>query len=286
MPYRKSSDADVAARSGKRNAVKSCLRALDVIEYFTDASQPLRTIDISEALQIPNSSADEILRTLAASGYLSYNHVSKRYAPSYRLVATARGIERGFFGGECIHDLLNDLRRETGATVFLTLQNDCWVQSVAEIRGSWLVSLAKPDYPTEVIRYDHDRWRPGTNFAAAMLAQKSNIEIIELAKRAQQIGLGPKGPALMKSLVDRVARTRAQGFAMCRRGEHAPVDSVAVPLYIPQSVTPYAVGVVGDALFASEGDGKRMAAAMRGVIARHSEALYRMNTAPAAVGIH
>ncbi|WP_165611252.1 helix-turn-helix domain-containing protein [Sphingomonas jatrophae] len=265
--------------------MKSCLRALDVIEYFTGHAVPARTIDISEALGIPNSSADEILRTLAASGYLSYNRVTKRYAPSYRLVATVRGIEHGFFGGDCIHDLLTDLRVETGATVYLTLQNDCWVQSVAEIRGSWLAPRAEPDYPTEVIRYDHDRWRPGTNFAAAMLAQKSNVEIMELATRAQQMGLGPKGPALMKSLVDHVARTRAQGFAMCRRGDYAPVDSMAVPLHIPHAVTPYAVGVVGDTLFTGDGDVKRMASAMRGVIARHSEALHRM-PARSAAGIH
>lgn len=274
------------AQSG-RGGVKSCLRALDVIEYFTRVGAPARTIDISEALGIPNSSADEILRTLAGTGHLSYNRTTKRYMPSYKLVVTMRGLERGFFGGQSIYDLLDELRIETGGTVFLTLQNDCWVQSVACVQGCWLKREEEVDFPTEVIRYDHDRWRPGTNFAAAMLAQQSNVEIMDLATRAQSLGLGPKGPASMKSLVDRVARTRAQGFALCRRTDKVPVDSMALPLHVPHSVSPYAVGIVGDALFESEADVKRMAVAMRGVILRYSE---RMRQSPAfgpmGAGIH
>ncbi|MET0269064.1 MAG: hypothetical protein ABW173_01430 [Sphingomonas sp.] len=85
---------------------------------------------------------------------------------------------------------------------------------------------------------------------------------------------------------DRVARTRAQGFATCRRADHAPVDSVAVPLHIPHAVAPYAVGVVGDALFAADADVKRMASAMRGMIARHGEALHRIARRGAIARVH
>jgi len=272
------------ARPNSRGGVKSCLRALDVIDYFTHVGAPARTFEVSEALGIPNSSADEILRTLAASGYLSYNRLTKRYAPSYKLIATARGIEHSFFGGDYVHDLLDDIRVETGATVYLTLQNDCWIESVAEIRGGWLKSAEDVDFPTEVIHFDRDRWRPGTNFAAAMLAQQSNAEIIELAARAQKLGLGPQGPVLMKYLVDRVARTRAKGFAVARRSDTVILDSLAVPLQVPHSVAPYAVGVVGDSLFESEGDIKKMAGALRSVILRHSETIYRGSMrAPAGV---
>ncbi|CAN5476107.1 hypothetical protein BH09PSE4_BH09PSE4_23490 [soil metagenome] len=262
---------------GGGGGVKSCLRALDVIEYFTRSRAPARTIDISEALDIPNSSADEILRTLACTGHLSYDRVSKRYAPSYKLVATVREIERDFFGGDSIDDLLNKLRVETGATVFLTLQNDCWVESVAAVRGHWLTPEDEVEYPTEIIRYGSNGWRPGTNFAAAMLSLQSNVEIMDLAMRAQKLGLGPTKPTLMKSLVDRVARTRAQGFALARRGDHSAVDSIAIPLHIPRAVAPYSVGVVGDALFNSEADVKRMASVMRSIVLSHSGRLNEMS---------
>ena len=63
--------------------VKSAARTIEIIEYFTTISQPVRTREISDALSIPNSSVDEILRTLAGKGFLAFNRRTKRYAPSY-----------------------------------------------------------------------------------------------------------------------------------------------------------------------------------------------------------
>lgn len=271
------------ARSVNQSGVKSCLRALDIVHYFTRHDAPARTIDISEALGIPNSSADEILRTLATMGYLTFNRETKRYVPSYKLVATGRSIERNFFGGNYIGELLSEIKKETGATVYVTFQNDCWVENVAEMRGRWVTPDDEIDFPTEVILYDKDRWQPATNFAAAILAQHSNVEIIKLVTRAQQLGLGPSGPSLMKYLVDRIAQIRAKGFALCRRNDIV-LDSIAVPLQLPNAVSPHAVGIVSEKLFESEGDIKRMASAMQAAVMRHRERLYEASAAQAVQG--
>ncbi len=263
-------------RSQGRGSVKSCLRTLDVIEYFMQAQAPARTIEISEALRIPNSSTDEILRTLAAAGYLSYNQATKLYAPSYKLVSNARAIDNSFFGRGRVQDVMEALRRETGATVFLTQQNDFWMESVAELVGAWTaVPGEKPKYGTEMICFDRNSWRPGTNFAAAMLAQQSNVAIMQLATRTQRISVGPKGPALMKTLVDRIAHTRSRGFALCRRKSNIPVDSIAMPLRVPHSVASYAIGVVGDPLFSNDNDVKRMLSAMQSVVLCHNDAVHQ-----------
>ncbi len=100
MAQKRPKFAHPGARDAAQGGVKSCLRALDILHYFTTHAAPARTIDISEELGIPNSSADEILRTLASMGYLTFNRETKRYVPSYKLVATGRGIERNFFGGD------------------------------------------------------------------------------------------------------------------------------------------------------------------------------------------
>jgi len=274
------SESDAAeGRSRGRGSVKSCLRTLDVLEYFMRARAPARTIEISEALGIPNSSADEILRTLAATGYLSYNPSSKLYSPSYKIVANAGAIEDGFFGSGRISRIMEDMRRETGATVFLTQQNDCWVESIAELAGGWEAAPGyQPTYPSELVCFDHNIWRPSTNFAAAMLAQHSNVAILQIASRTQRLGLGPKGPALMKNLVDRIAHTRTRGFALCRRKATIPVDSIAMPLRVPHAVASYAIGVVGDPLFENDNDVRHMLSAMQAVIFRHQEGLRSAGT--------
>lgn len=265
-------------RSSGRGGVKSCQRTLEVIEYFIRTGAPARTVEISATLEIPNSSADEILRTLSSGGYLSYNFETKLYAPSYKLVASVGAIERSFFGDGSVAEMLKNMQAETGATVFLTHQNDCWAEHVAEREGGWNLRREKPEYPMEMVSFANSNWRPGTNFAGAMLAQKSNVAIIQLVSRAQRIGLGPTGPASMKSLVDRVARTRARGFALCRRGPSSPVDSIAIPLPIPNGTVPYAVGVVGDPLFENDNDVRKMVAAMRSVAFSHIHSMRRMGT--------
>jgi DNA-binding IclR family transcriptional regulator len=272
-----SSQAEVRSRG--RGSVKSCLRTLEVLEYFMNAGVPARTIEISEALGIPNSSADEILRTLAAAGYLTYNQATKLYAPSYKIVANASSIEQSFFGGGQINEIMEDMSRETGGTVFVTQQNDCWSESIAETLGDWKASPdAAPSYPAQMICFERNSWRPGTNFAAAMLAQQSNVDIIQLAARTQRLGLGPKGPTLMKHLVDRIAQTRSRGFSMCRRSRAMPVDSIAMPLRVPHGAAAYAIGVVGDPLFASDNDVRRILSAMQSVLFRYNDGIRRSRT--------
>lgn len=273
------SGSQAEGRSRGRGSVKSCLRTLEVIEYFMNAGVPARTVEISEALGIPNSSADEILRTLAATGYLTYNSANKLYAPSYKIVANASSIERSFFGDGRIAEIMEDMRRETGATVYVTQQNDCWSESIAETLGEWKAAPdVVPNYPTEMICFERNSWRPSTNFAAAMLAQQSNVDIIQLATRTQRLGLGPKGPTLMKLLVDRVAQTRSRGFSLCRRNRSQPVDSIAMPLRVPHGVASYAIGVVGDPLFASDNDVRQMLLGMQSVIFRYNDGLRRRKT--------
>ena len=247
--------------------VKSAARTIEIIEYFTTISQPVRTREISDALNIPNSSVDEILRTLAGKGFLAFNRRTKRYAPSYKIVGMAQAIERGFFGGDCLRGLLNDLRQETGASVYLTSQNDCWVENVAAVQGSWLGE--DNNFRRELLFFDGGAWAPSTNFAGAMLTLRSNVEIIDLAVRSQEIGLAPKSQCAMNDLIEKVKRIRYRGFALCRRDDDVKVESIACPMHLPQSDAPMAVGLLGDKLLENDRSAGELARTMQHLIARH-----------------
>ncbi|RVT90476.1 helix-turn-helix domain-containing protein [Sphingomonas crocodyli] len=267
-----SSRPDRASGTQKARAgVKSCLRTVEVINFFMGVSAPVRTTKVSEALGIPNSSADEILRTLSVSGFLSYNAVSKLYSPSYKLVANVRTIERNFFGEDAIAGLMADLRAETGATVIVTQQNDCWVDPVALVTGDWVEQDER--YPAEMVCHVGNMWRPSTNFAAAMLTRHSNVQLADLTMRTQQMGIGPDGPSMFEALVDKVERTRARGYAVHRRNGASPVDSIAIPLIVTHAASPHAIGVVGPRLFSCEADEKRIARTVQQVTSRHLDRL-------------
>jgi DNA-binding IclR family transcriptional regulator len=145
--------------------------------------------------------------------------------------------------------------------------------------GGWKAAPdATPSYPTEMVCFERNSWRPSTNFTAAMLAQQSNVDIIQLATRTQRLGLGPKGPTLMKHLVDRIAQTRSRGFSICRRSRSQPVDSIAMPLRVPHGVASYAIGVVGDPLFQSDNDVRQMLSGMQAVLFRYNDGIRRRKT--------
>lgn len=261
-------------RQGTRGSVKSCLRTFEVIEYFVQTGAAARTSDISGALGIPNSSVDEILCTLAGAGYLTYCQATKNYAPSFKLVLNMKAIESAFFGGAELDRLLADVRAETGATVFLVHQNDCWLEKVAEADGPWRRPAGERPFAKELISRRSNSWRPGTNFAAAILAQQSNTAIVRLARRTQSLGqTGRDDAALLDQLLDRVSRTRSRGYSLCRRDGAVPIDSLAIPLPLPGRVAPHAIGVAGAWLFDSENDIRQLHAAMKAVIHRHVHTL-------------
>jgi DNA-binding IclR family transcriptional regulator len=268
-----------AGKKGKTDMVKSCARALDVIEYFTFTSRPARTAEISANLGIPNSSADEILRTLLGKGYLTFNSRSKHYAPSYKIVGTCRAIEQSFFGGGRVSEMLEKIRQETGATVYMTVQNDCWIESVAEIEGSWHGREYPADYYSrKLIEYDETGWRPATNFAGAILALQSNVDIMKVASRSQKMGLTPKNDAAMTSLIERVRHIRAQGYALCRRSDSVEVESIACPTRFPESNVPVAVGILGKNLLTDAEQTRKLATFVRNTIAQYQgQPTYSMN---------
>jgi DNA-binding IclR family transcriptional regulator len=278
MPDMKTPKDRTAVKKGKTDMVKSCARALDVIEYFTFTARPARTAEISSNLGIPNSSADEILRTLLGKGYLTFNSRTKHYAPSYKIVGTCRAIENGFFGGGRVAQMLEKIREETGATVYMTVQNDCWIESVAEIEGSWHSREYPADYSRKLIEYDESGWRPATNFAGAILALQSNVDIMKVASRSQKMGIAPKNDMAMTSLIERVRHIRAQGYALCRRSDTIEVESIACPTRFPESNVPVAVGILGKNMLTDAEQTRKLATFVRNTIAQfQGQPTYSMN---------
>lgn len=253
----------------ERGTVKSCDRTIDVLEYFASVHGPVRTSEVSATLGLPNSSIDDILRTFAARGYLTFNRLSKTYQPSYKIIGTARAIERSYFGDGRMAALLRDLRDETGATVYMTVQNDCWLETVAALEGSWHFDGETIDYRRTLVHYDDGGWRPATNFAGILLASQSNVDVMDVAGRSQKIGIAASGAPAMGELIERVGRIRTRGYALCRRNDTIEVESIACPLPSGSNV-PVAIGLIGhDLNLRDEAQTRRLAMGMRQTIARY-----------------
>lgn len=221
-------------RSG--GVVKSSLRVLSVMEYFQGNPRPARTTEISRALGVPNSSIDDILKTLVRTGYLAFDSRLKVYLPSYRIVTLARRLEGAFFGGTAVSDLMDEVHRRTGQTVWLCMQNDRWVQCSAIISGSDFHSGVHVEGFTD---YD---W--STAAGMALLSGKPQEMVVEIAKRMFRTEPPAKRTASVSALLDKVRTVRKQGYATSRGFSAQGVTAVAVSFQPKFMRVPVAIGLV------------------------------------------
>lgn len=253
------------------SAVKSCARVVDVLDYFETTGKSVRTSEVSRELNIPNSSADEILKTLATKGYLTFNPRTKRYSPSYRLVNAAARIEQRFFDGPALSKLLTDLWHATGETVSLVAQNDYSMQCVATLEGACPVAVSLQDY--EQFKYfvvpGMNGLRPSGNFAAALLSTKSDLEIAEIAQHTGPARVVARRATVVDQLLEKLGKVRNQGFAICRRSDALHVESVAVPFSMKRGDVSLVVGVFGSRLFAEDRSAYQLGLLVKSTISRY-----------------
>jgi len=202
-----------------------------VLEYFGELRRPLRAIDIVTAFDMPPSSADQLLKTLAGAGYLIFDDRTKLYRPAPRLLGFASWMNDGCFAGCDVERLIIDLRRTTGEFVSLTVQNDCEMQIVyysatAEWEGEY------------VSKHLYERKVPvlGSVAGCALLSQVADCDLARIRLRTRK-------SALIKpyeQVVAEVRRARQNGYAA---GDMTPYRNYGVRIDFP-----WAVGCIAMAL--------------------------------------
>jgi DNA-binding IclR family transcriptional regulator len=116
-------------RERRRNAAKSAERAFDVLHYFGAEARPLRATEIRRAFHLSPSSADQLLKTLVDSAYLTFNAATKLYFPSPRLLRFATMLTRHYRGDGLLR-LMSQLQAETGEKVVVVTLCDVTIQLV------------------------------------------------------------------------------------------------------------------------------------------------------------
>lgn len=97
--------------------------ALDLIELFSRQKTPLTLTRMSRALDIPKSSAFNLIDTFLARGLLYEIHPRGGYYPTRRLFDLAREIMEGDSVLPLIHGDLVSLAASTGETVLLSARD-------------------------------------------------------------------------------------------------------------------------------------------------------------------
>ncbi len=105
---------------GKRHLVKSAQRVVEVLEYFDWDRRAARVNDICSALSYPQSSTSELLRSLAALGYLYYNRSRRTYSPTARVTLLGAWVEPDLFRAGKAFAAVDRIAERTGETVVIS----------------------------------------------------------------------------------------------------------------------------------------------------------------------
>lgn len=206
------------------NDVKSASRVLDLLELFSEVRGAMGVSDVSRRLAIPKSSAQGLLATLAARGYL------ERRGSAYVL---PEGLEDGrWVGGvrsrliRLAQPAMDRMARESGESVFLgVMTENLDIQYVAKA-----ISAAELRYDASL---EHRRAAYSTTIGLVCLAQMNEAALAAYFARVRLRPLTERTVTNEQLLRKLLQRVRRQGYAELRDTNHMGVSGVSAPVFGP-----------------------------------------------------
>jgi DNA-binding IclR family transcriptional regulator len=203
-PESRSIKAGMERPGNKRNLSRSATRALDILEYFAMVGRPLRTVEISQALDIGTSSIDQLLKTMVDSAYLQFDPSNKLYYPSPRLVNFGSWLSDNYFGEDRICRLMRSIQDETGETITLSIRHGAFMQIVDVYAPPARAGTIPKGLRVPII---------DTVIGSAFLAAHNDKEVIRIVDQITAATHSKVSPDELRDLLARVQSIRSKGYA-------------------------------------------------------------------------
>jgi DNA-binding IclR family transcriptional regulator len=201
-----SDDADA-----DRGAVKSLVKALDILEAAARATVPPRIADVAIASGISRPTAYRIVQTLVAKGYLSQDAQSGRLSPGYSLLMLSAGLlDRSRLRIEALPHL-QELANLTGERTNLGILH--------RNKVLYLAGVEKPSLPTIYSRFGKSAPAHCCSLGKAILAFLTPQELQELLAAEPLRPETPNSITSMPRFLEELELTRQRGYAI-DEGEH------------------------------------------------------------------
>src|ERR1700730_16501487 len=123
----------------KQRVVKSSVRTIQVLEFFDELRASASVMDVSRALNYPQSSTSGLLKSLVALGYLAYDRYARLYTPTHRVALLGSWVEAPRL--RQVVQLMEELGRQTGETVMLGEQTGVIVRYIYVVPSRQLLRL-------------------------------------------------------------------------------------------------------------------------------------------------
>lgn len=185
--------------------VKSAGRVLRILELFDVLKREALVSEVSDLLDLPQSSTSVLLRSLVVMGYLSYNAPTRAFAPTTRLALLGSWVNGPLLSDGPLIRLMHRLNVRTGQAVVLAVRNQVWSQYIHVVQATSPVRL----YVVKGSR------RPlacsATGLTLISDLPDAEIKRIGIRYNAEPQEVDVKVP--VAALLDRVQAVRVNGYA-------------------------------------------------------------------------
>jgi DNA-binding IclR family transcriptional regulator len=217
--------------------VKSSLRTLEILEYFSETQAPARLTDIARKLDYPPSSALAILRSLTATGYVDYDARRKTFVPTIKFALIGSWINDRMMADGTILRMMHNLQRDMETVVVLGAQSGLSIQYIL---------VKKPKiYAGPSIASGSTRPLLASAMGQAILSAAPPETIPGLVRRINASEPDPARWVKPGDFLETLERTRQQGFAYSEGAASPGRGMVAVLLATPPHQPPLALGLGG-----------------------------------------
>ena len=197
----------LAEPASRGEGVKSADRAMAILEFFRDTRRPATARELADALAMPRSSTNVLLRSLIAGGYLRYDEAPAAYFPTLRVFQLGGWLIDGFINHPRIDAAMRRLSEATGETVCLWMQVGTNLSLVSLVPAVQSIALTVQTGMTAPVF--------GSGVGRALLAFMGDADVRALHERwlrtAPSVDL--KEAAGIESRVEEVRRNRGVSVA-------------------------------------------------------------------------
>ena len=220
-----------------RAPVKSAARVLEIFEFFNERKGPLSLKEITDRLGYPQSSTTVLLKSLIVLGYVNYDRKSRTYLPSLKLASLGAWIADHVVPRGPILELMQELRRETGETIALAVQNDIYVQYLRVIDSDHLIRFNIPEGSMRLLTH--------SSLGLLFLSLLPNATAEKMIRHINVAESDPKQRQSIPELLKSIEQIRRVGYCFIPNMPMEGAGTVSMLLPWDMFGRPLAVGVGG-----------------------------------------
>lgn len=211
-------------------------RTIEILELIASSSEDLTLNEIATKLEMPKTSAFDILETLVALNMLYIKeHRLKTYAIGVKAYAIGNNYSKTSLLLNSAAPLLKELSQQTGLTMFIAKENnDHFIYTLKSEPTKRII--ATPDIGDQ--GYLHS-----TAIGKAILAFSNNQE--DLLGKLELVPLTARTITTKVALKNELMAIKSQGYATCNRENEEHTVAIAAPIFDYNGIVSSAIGGVG-----------------------------------------